>query len=199
MLCPIGCVSLPAELNQKARLGLDLTGPEKDALARIPKIGCDLLAHIPRLQSVAQIVLYQNKNYDGSGFPVDSVGGEEIPIESRIIRVLADLARLATKRSARFKGMEILRERRGWYDPKVLSAVAQHLELGGPVNGSSPQSPLARQVEELRAGEVLTADIKTIQDILIVAAGTRITPLILERLRNFAALSGLKLPVYVEA
>lgn len=199
MLCPIGCVSLPAELNQKARVGLDLTGAEKDALARIPQIGSELLAHIPRLQSVAQIVLYQNKNYDGSGFPVDSVKGEEIPIESRIIRVLADLARLATKRSARFKGMEILRERRGCYDSKVMAAVEQHLELSGPLNATTHLPPLARKVEELRAGEVLTGDIKTIQDILIVAAGTRITPLILERLRNFAALSGLKLPIYVEA
>lgn len=198
MLCPIGCVSLPAELNQKARAGLDLTGPEKDAFARVPQVGSDLLAHIPRLQSVARIVLYQNKNYDGTGFPTDSLKGAEIPIESRIIRVLSDLAHLETKKSARFKGMEHLREQKGLYDPQVMAAVGQFFELENNANAAAQKTSLALEVAELHAGHVLTADIRTNQDVLIVAAGTRLTPLILERLRNFAALAGLKLPIHVE-
>ena len=199
MLCPIGCVSLPAELNQKARVGLDLTGAEKDALARIPQVGSDLLANIPRLQSVARIVLYQNKNFDGTGFPADSVKGEEIPIEARIIRVLADLANLEAKKSARFKGLELLREHKGFYDPQVMDAVGRHFELETRTAVVAHKAPLALEVPELYAGQVLTADIRTKQDVLIVAAGTKITPLMLERLRNFASLSGLKLPIYVEA
>lgn len=199
MLCPIGCVSLPAELNQKARAGLELTGPEKDAFARVPQVGSDLLAHIPRLQSVARIVLYQNKNFDGTGFPIDSLHGTEIPIESRIIRVLSDLAHLETKKSARFKGMEFLREQKGLYDPQVMVAVGQLFELENAADATSQHTSQALAVAELHAGQVLTNDIRTIQDVLIVAAGTRITPLILERLRNFAALAGLKLPIYVES
>jgi response regulator RpfG family c-di-GMP phosphodiesterase len=199
MLCPIGYVSLPAELNQKARVGLDLTGPEKDALDRVPQVGCNLLANIPRLQSVARIVLYQNKNFDGSGFPADAVKGGEIPIESRIIRVLSDLANLESKKSARFKGMEHLREQKGCYDPTVMDAVARFFELDVNTAAATQQAPLALDVVDLHAGQVLTADIRTNQDVLIVAAGTKITPLLLERLRNFASLEGLKLPIYVEA
>lgn len=199
MLCPIGYVSLPAELNQKARVGLDLTGPEKDALDRVPQVGCNLLANIPRLQSVARIVLYQNKNFDGTGFPADAAKGEEIPIESRIIRVLSDLANLESKKSARFKGMEHLREQKGCYDPTVMDAVARFFELDVNAATATQQTPLALDVVDLHAGQVLTADIRTNQDVLIVAAGTKITPLLLERLRNFASLEGLKLPIYVEA
>jgi response regulator RpfG family c-di-GMP phosphodiesterase len=199
MLCPIGYVSLPAELNQKARVGLDLTGPEKDALDRVPQVGCNLLANIPRLQSVARIVLYQNKNFDGSGFPADAVKGEEIPIESRIIRVLSDLANLESKKSARFKGMEHLREQKGCYDPTVMDAVARFFELDVNTATATQKAPLALDVGDLHAGQVLTADIRTNQNVLIVAAGTKITPLLLERLRNFASLEGLKLPIYVEA
>lgn len=198
MLCPIGYVSLPAELIQKARVGLDLTGPEKDALDRVPQVGCDLLANIPRLQSVARIVLYQNKNFDGTGFPADAVKGDEIPIESRIIRVLSDLAHLEAKKSARFKGMELLREQKGLYDPRVMDAVARFFELETQGNATALKTPLALDVAGLHAGHVLTADIRTTQDVLIVAAGTKVTPLILERLRNFASLEGLKLPIYVE-
>lgn len=199
MLCPIGCVSLPAELNQKARVGLDLTGAEKDIIARVPQVSHDLLSKIPRLETVARIVLYQNKNFDGTGFPVDATKGAEIPIESRIIRVLTDLANLESKKSARFKGLEHLREQKGAYDPEVMDAVARYFELEAQTTSAAGQkAPLALDVAGLHAGHVLTGDIRTNQDILIVGSGTKITPLILERLRNFASLGGLKLPVYVE-
>ena len=112
--------------------------------------------------------------------------------------MLSDLAHLETKKSARFKGMEFLREQKGCYDPQVMAAVSQLFELENTTSTTTHPSSLALAVPELHAGHVLTADIRTIQDVLIVAAGTRITPLILERLRNFAALAGLKLPIYVE-
>lgn len=198
MLCPIGCVSLPAELNQKARGGLDLTGAEKDIIARVPQVGHDLLSKIPRLETVARIVLYQNKNFDGTGFPADSVKGSEIPIESRIIRVLSDLAHLESKKSARFKGLEHLREQKGLYDPQVMETVGRYFELETQTTAATQKAPLAREVADLHAGQVLTADIRTTQDILIVGAGIKLTPLILERLRNFASLGGLKLPIYIE-
>lgn len=199
MLCPIGCVSLPAELNQKARAGEVLSGAEKDAVARVPQVGHDLLSKIPRLEAVARIVLYQNKNHDGTGFPSDTIKGDEIPLEARIIRVLADLAQLEAKKIPRFKALEQLRQHTGVYDLTVLDAVARCFELatrGQPE--AAVKSPVALDFPELRPGHVLSADIVTKQDILIVGAGTKITPLILERLRNFASISGLKLPIHVQ-
>lgn len=198
MLCPIGCVSLPAELIQKARQELTLTGAEKDAFARMPQVGCDLLSKIPRLESVARIVLYQNKNFDGTGFPMDSVKGEEIPVEARIIRALTDLTRLEGKKIAKFKALEQMQQQQGVYDLKVLEAISKCNELTVQ-SDTTAKIPLALDFPDLRAGYVLAADIVTKQDILIVGAGTKITPLILERLRNFAALSGLKLPIHVQA
>jgi HD-GYP domain-containing protein (c-di-GMP phosphodiesterase class II) len=199
MLCPIGNVSLPAELNQKVHAELDLTGAEKDAVARVPQVGHDLLIKIPRLEAVARIVLYQNKNFDGTGFPSDAVKSEEIPVEARILRALTDLAKLEARKIPRFKALDQLRQQPGHYDLKVLDAVARCFHL---TPGSQPEaaakSPVALDFPDLRPGHVLSANIVTKQDILIVGAGTKITPLILERLRNFASLSGLKLPIYVE-
>ena len=135
MLCPIGCVSLPAELNQKARGGLGLTGAEKDALARVPQVGHDLLIKIPRLETVARIVLYQNKNFDGTGFPSDDVKGDAIPVESRILRVLIALAQFEARKIPCFKALDQMRHQSGVYDVNILAAVERCFELttnGGP-------------------------------------------------------------------
>src|SRR5260221_11607169 len=120
MLSQIGSVTLPPELVKKNRESHGLSGPEKDLLVRVPEIGSKLLANIPRLESVAKIILYQNKNYDGSGFPVDAVAGDEIPIGSRILKVLSDLAKLESVRIPKFKALDQMQSRAGWYDPRVL-------------------------------------------------------------------------------
>ena len=79
MLSQIGCVTIPQELLQKFRAGRVLSAKEEDIMKRVPQIGYNLLSHIPRLESVAAVVLYQNKNFDGTGFPADKIAGEEIP------------------------------------------------------------------------------------------------------------------------
>lgn len=198
MLCPIGCISLPPELNHRARTGQSLSGAEKDALARVPQIGSDLLSKIPRLDAVARIVLFQNKNFDGTGFPNEPLKGVEIPVESRIIRALTDFTHLETKQISKFKALEQMRRQSELYDPTVLDAIARGNDLEVRLDPVT-KAHLAVNFPDLRSGHILAAGITTKQDILIVAAGTRITPLILERLRNFASLSGLKLPIIVEA
>src|SRR5262249_45053498 len=120
MLSQIGRVTVPMAIQQKLNAGLGLSGPEKDVLMRIPEIGARLLANVPRLESVSRIVLYQEKRYDGSGFPVDAVAGEDIPMGARILKVLNDLRGLEAGGKPRFKALEELRSRRGWYDPRVI-------------------------------------------------------------------------------
>src|SRR5690606_7721300 len=68
MLSQIGSVAVPANVLQKAHRNENLTGPERDMLVRVPETGAKLLGNIPRLGPVSQIVLYQFKNYDGTGF-----------------------------------------------------------------------------------------------------------------------------------
>ncbi|MFO1512619.1 MAG: response regulator [Verrucomicrobiota bacterium] len=196
MLSPIGHVSVPPVVSQKARSGLTLTGGEKDILNRIPKVSSDLLANIPRLQAVARMVLYTGKFYDGTGFPFDEVKGEEIPLESRIIKALTDLAELEAGKLPRFKALEQMRQQSGGYDPRVLEVMAQHFELAtAPVR---PTVQRAVSFGELHAGQSLISEIRTSDNVLVVGAGTKLTPLIMERLRNFASLSGLKEPIQVE-
>jgi len=199
MLSQLGSVTLPADLVKKSREGHGLSGPEKDLLVRIPEIGSKLLAHIPRLESVAKIILYQNKNYDGSGFPIDTVAGDEIPIGSRILKVLSDLAKLESVRIPKFKALDQMQSRAGWYDPRVLDAAFACFDIYLDAPTAAKTAGHALRLKELTVGHVLLSSIETREGALIVPAGTKVTAIILEKLRNFEQLSGIKEPIQVEA
>jgi response regulator RpfG family c-di-GMP phosphodiesterase len=66
LLSPIGMVTVPAAIIERFRAGQKLTRTEKEVIEHAPKTGADLLVNIPRLESVARMVLYQQKHYDGS-------------------------------------------------------------------------------------------------------------------------------------
>jgi len=90
-LSQIGLVTVPAKVVEKMHAHQSLSAPENDLLARVPETGFNLLSNIPRLETVAKIVRYQGKNFDGTGFPADEISGANIPIGARILRVLSDL------------------------------------------------------------------------------------------------------------
>jgi hypothetical protein len=105
---------------------------------RVPQIGYNLLSHIPRLESVAVAVLYQNKNFDGTGFPLDGVSGEEIPIGARILRILQDLVADESAGVSKARALEKLTHFPVRYDPRVVDAPGQqHLTLAGARNSST--------------------------------------------------------------
>ncbi|HOM10398.1 MAG TPA: response regulator, partial [Spirochaetota bacterium] len=79
MLSQIGCVTIPDDILKKAFRGLQLGDDEIAMYKNHPIIACDMLKKIPRLEEIAQIIKYQDKYYDGSGYPEDSIAGEQIP------------------------------------------------------------------------------------------------------------------------
>ena len=99
---------------------------------RLPELGARLLSRIPRLEPVARIVLYQGKHFDGSGFPDDRVAGQDIPIGSRILKVLDDLARLEIQGMPKHKALEEMNRRKGCYDPDVLAAAYKCFDVSVP-------------------------------------------------------------------
>jgi response regulator RpfG family c-di-GMP phosphodiesterase len=198
MLSRIGQVSIPPEVVLKTRVKHPLSSKELEMFTRIPAIGGNLLAQIPRLEEVSKIILYQSKRFDGTGFPDDTVAGQNIPLGARMLKVLADLAELEAGGTARAAALDQMRTRLGCYDPQILEAVCACFKLAA--NGEAPaKPPLALPFSALRVGHMLVSDIETKDGTMIVGAGNRLTPALLHRLRNFSALSGIKEPIYIVA
>jgi response regulator RpfG family c-di-GMP phosphodiesterase len=119
MLAQIGLVTMPPAVLYKSQRGDSLTESELAVMRRAPEISHDLLGNIPRLESVADIILYQKKNYDGSGFPCDEVAGPSIPLGARMLRVLSDMLQLEAKGMTRSNAIGAMSRQVGWYDPTL--------------------------------------------------------------------------------
>jgi response regulator RpfG family c-di-GMP phosphodiesterase len=197
MLSQIGCVTIPQLVLEKTRAGRPLAGAEADMVARIPQIGHDLLSHVPRLESAAAIVLYQNKNFDGTGFPSDKVSGEDIPIGARILRVLQDILAYESANASKAKALENMTRFTGWYDPRVLEAVAAVFDISLVQSATNEVQTRQVTIRELRVGAILAAAARTRDGVLIVPPGAQISPMLMQKLRNFAELRDLEEPLQV--
>lgn len=122
-LSQIGCIILPEAILQKTDAAKPLTSDEAEAFFRHPQTGRNILANIPRMQEVADIILYQHKHYDGSGTPNDVQEGEAIPLGARLLKVALDFDELRIQDYSRTLAFATLEARTGWYDHTVLDAL----------------------------------------------------------------------------
>ncbi|MCL5033902.1 MAG: response regulator [Bacteroidetes bacterium] len=199
LLCQMGYVTVPEEVTKKQKRGLTLSNIESAIIARVPEIGRNLLIKIPRLETVAEIVQYQNKNFDGTGFPTDNISGEKIPLGARILKVLLDFVHLTEDGLSGQSALEEMKGRTGYYDPKIFDAAAVSIlgSEGVDMKTAEPKMVFV-SVGHLYPGLVLCEQIETVTGLKLVSAGTKITEAMLEKVRNFAELTGVKEPLVVE-
>jgi response regulator RpfG family c-di-GMP phosphodiesterase len=196
-LSQIGYMAVPQELLVRAYAGEPLTEKEQGAFASVPATAQELIAQIPRLESVARIVLYQNTHYDGSGFPEDGVSGDNIPLGARILKVVLDMLDIESGGVAKKEALTMMRKRDGWYDPRVLHA-ALELYSGGVSLLTVEEPPtILLQLSDLRPGLTLVGNIETLNGHLLLRGGGVLTEALLVRVKKFATLLSIKEPIAV--
>ncbi len=198
MLFQIGYVSIPPDILFKYLSNRILSNKESGMIARIPKVSSDLINNIPRLESVARIVLYQNKRFDGTGFPQDLVKGEDIPLGSRILKILSDLEQAEYGDVPKIDIINKLRGRKGWYDPNILNIVLRVFSSGGEENTSRASETLNVSLLKLRVGDILLSNIVDINNRVLVTARSAISQTLLISLQNHARFTKIAEPIKVE-
>jgi len=189
MLLPIGQITIPPSVLVKMKGKRAFLSNEKEMIEQIPEIGYRLLKNIPRLDEVARIVRYQNKSYDGDGIPYDDISGEDIPIGSRILKVVSDIKNFQANNSDS-KILRMMENRKGYYDPKILKAAGNCL-----LRQNTAATPIP--LKDLKIGQKLALNIDSNANKMVLPAGQVISEGILERLLNYAKVKGIKEPVYI--
>jgi response regulator RpfG family c-di-GMP phosphodiesterase len=197
MLAPIANATIPPDLLIRARAGGILSEVEKQIMSELPETAARLLANVPRLEGVARIVRYSQKHYDGTGAPPDSVEGEALPLGSRLLKILNDLAQLQSFNFSSLNALNEMSARLGWYDPALLDAVRAYYGVGKAASDAARPS-ISISVNELVPGMVLRSNIESRDGTLILPAGHHITEMTLEKIKNFDRVSGIKEPLFVE-
>jgi response regulator RpfG family c-di-GMP phosphodiesterase len=192
MLAQIGWVTLPAETTSKLYHGAALLASERAIVDNLPTVTEQLLANIPRLEPVLEILHYQDKHYDGEGPPDNSTCGEAIPWGARALKAVADFDVLESQGYSVEVALDTMRARTGWYDPAMLESIAR-LQGDKPRDATVVQLPL----HAAQPGMVFAEDVKTRSGLLLIARGQEVTPSLVERIKNLALNSTITDPVLV--
>ena len=124
ILHDIGKIGIPEQILNKPE---KLTEDEYEIMKRHPAIGASIINHIDFLQPVVSLILHDHERWDGRGYP-HGLGGEEIPLGSRIIAVIDAYDAMAVDRVYRkapghqFAISELRRCAGTQFDPRVVDA-----------------------------------------------------------------------------
>lgn len=191
MLSQIGCVTVPPDTLDNMYHGRTLRAEEVQMLEAHPVVGRDLVANIPRLEDIAEMIAYQQKRFDGTGLPSDSLAGDNIPLGARILKIALDYDTLKWSGDTDLQVIVELRNRSGWYDPEVLAAL-------DAITGFEIELDIQEiGVKDLTTQMVIAEDVTTTDGTLLVSKGQDVTSSLRQRLRNFAQNNKLQEPIHV--
>ncbi|MCG8357658.1 MAG: response regulator [Kiloniellales bacterium] len=198
MLARLGEVTIPAEVRTRLRAGEEISEAGQAMFERVPEISRGLIANIPRLKAVAEIVRYQAKRFDGGGFPEDDLAGEKIPVGARLLKILADLHDYCSGYQISDQAFETLAKDVGAYDPKLLGAVRARRKLLRVRSDTAEEGQvLALATNSLLVGDQLATDVKTANGQLVLAKGHVLSEALIEKLRNLVSLKHVPEPIQV--
>ena len=185
MLAPLGMLSVPDEVLMKVHLHMPLTDTEQWLVDRAPEMARDIIANVPRLNGVAQIVYLQNKGFDGSGPPENGPVGGDIPIDARLLKILNDLGETCKNMAPGIADFAVLEANPERYDLTLLRKVKATLIIPEETTKAAKRRLTTAL---LLPGMDLADDVVNREGRLILAGLTPLSEQHIDRLRNLAKL-----------
>jgi hypothetical protein len=174
MLSQIGYISLPAELVEKLYYGQKLTAEEAALSAGAPKVARTLLARIPRIEAVVQILANSQDQ------PGESAAAGILKQGADILRLVLAYDALIVAGNSVDIAMQTLRDQPRPHDAKLLDTFAQL--IGARAVKQEIRESL---VSALTPGMIILDDLRTAVGTLLVPKGFEVSETFLERTRNF--------------
>ncbi len=202
LLSQIGAVTIPQETLIKQIKGFELNESEREMISSIPGMGRQLIKNIPRMEIVAEAVGNQNCTYLNCIEP-GSPKGKDIPIISRILKIIMDYDRFREIYHTSIAAIETMQIRESEYDPVFLDVFFTKVLNRDELIASRLSKPKMGEkqifVDDLKIGMVLTRDVSDKHGTLIVAKGTLITEVLMYKLINYFRSQAIFAPVFIES
>jgi response regulator RpfG family c-di-GMP phosphodiesterase len=180
MLSHIGCVSLPKTVLEKIASGKDLALDERKLFESHPTVGAGLLANIPRMGLVAEIIRRQHANFN-----------VDLPFGARVLKVVLDYDTLANRGENSGAIFSRMRAAQGNYDPEILDAFESTI----PVDTGYVRRRVT--MRELKANMILEENIVSVDGMLLLAKDAELNESNIYRLIESKASFNIVEPVSV--
>jgi hypothetical protein len=186
----LGTMTLPPGVVEKVYHRMALTEEEQALVDTMPSVAERLVAHIPRLEPVRQILRYQFTHYDGESSPEPQLRGETLPIGARLLAIVRDFDTLEEEGLDASVAIDTMFGRHGWYDHRALNTFSA---LRGSSHGLDIRELMLSDVVH---GMIFVNDVLE-DDLLLVARGQEVTGSVLDRIRHHWARFAANIPVRV--
>jgi response regulator RpfG family c-di-GMP phosphodiesterase len=169
LLSQIGCVALPVETLDRWYHGRPLTPEEMVQIERLPVTAAELVANIPGLDGVQQILRCQDH----------SAAHGNLPAGARMLAIARDFDLLFSVGQNADEALATMEGRCGRYDVVYLHAFRA-------IRGSDAPRAAMREVRlsEVTEAMTLASDVHSPRGLLLIARGQRITTRLLHRIQH---------------
>lgn len=169
----LGFVVLPPELAEKLYRGDELNRAENEIAKQLPRVGASLVAEIPRLEGVREMVLGIDSDWTGDPLPHSSNGKLSTVAGAQLLRLAQEHDLL---QSEGLTVKESLAELRGGFDPRLFEALESLYER------PKTDEKTVVAFEDLQPGMVIAEDVRSPTGALLLARGHEVTDLLLGRI-----------------
>lgn len=175
------------------------SGRFDDEFSHHPVIGAEILSQVHRFSGLKQSILHQNENMDGTGVPEHLVG-DDIPIGSRIIRVVKDFDFLIAGKSNNKKmaiadaKLWIMSRVYTWYDSEVIDALFNVLDERTNFDEDMEYSV---SIDGVKIGDKLVEDLVLHNGNVMLTAGQIITQTMIEKLQKYEENNNTKITLFI--
>ncbi|MCJ2164766.1 MULTISPECIES: HD domain-containing phosphohydrolase [unclassified Pseudodesulfovibrio] len=191
MLSQLGTLILPPGTLDNLIKGTEMTPEQVQMFEMHPGIAQSLISKLPRLESIAEMIAYQLKGYDGSGTPRDAVTEDKIPLGGRILRIALDYDLHLQREKVSKDAYAKLEENIEAYDPELM----YYLEgmLGVEAHYVVKEALLA----DLQPGMILHDDVTSKQGAMLIRKSLELDKDKIDRIHMFENTVGIRQPILV--
>lgn len=190
-LSHIGCIALPPELLARMQAGRSLTSEQMGVLANHPNVGCQLLAEIPRLEMVAEIIALQNRVPRKKVIDTDNMNEEQaIEFGGQLLRCTLDLDALLMRGLSFIDALSVLHKEYG-PDHPLIAALMSYEER------AEDRVRMQTTAEGLSPSMAADEDITTKDGHIVVSKGQRFSDPVRFHLEACSKTGVLKEPFWV--
>jgi response regulator RpfG family c-di-GMP phosphodiesterase len=176
MLSQIGYLALPIDLVEKLYYGHRLTDEEQSKAAAVPQVAQRLLANIPRLEPVLQILAAVEK-------PCDlQTRQDTVAISARTLALTLDYDAFIAQGVSTEVALGMLQKLADKHDPAFIAKF-----IKGHGKRSEENEVRQLQLRMVRTGMTFMDDLRSEFGVLLVPRGFEVTDSFCERMRNFSA------------